>query len=34
LLSHGEGGVAHYCNAFPDDPHLRLWASIIDETRA
>lgn len=34
LLANGEGGVAHYCNAFPDDPDLRFWASIISEAAA
>jgi glycosyltransferase involved in cell wall biosynthesis len=28
VLANGEGGVAHYCNAFPDDPHLRAWAQM------
>ncbi|AMN42097.1 glycosyl transferase group 1 [Rhodoplanes sp. Z2-YC6860] len=34
LLANGEGGVAHYCNAFPDDPDLRFWASLISEAAA
>lgn len=29
LLARGEGGVVHYRNAFPDDPHLRLWAGLL-----
>jgi glycosyltransferase involved in cell wall biosynthesis len=34
LLANGEGGVAHYCNAFPDDPDLRFWAGLISEAAA
>jgi glycosyltransferase involved in cell wall biosynthesis len=34
LLANGEGGVAHYCNANPHDPDLRLWASLISEAAA
>jgi glycosyltransferase involved in cell wall biosynthesis len=29
LLARGEGGIAHHRNAFPGDPHLRLWAGLI-----
>jgi glycosyltransferase involved in cell wall biosynthesis len=29
VLARGEGGVIHYRNAFPDDPHLRLWTGLI-----
>ncbi len=29
VLARGEGGVIHYRNTFPDDPHLRLWAGLI-----
>ena len=36
VLAHGEGGVIHYRNTYPDDPHLRFWAGLItrnsDET--
>ena len=28
VLANGEGGIAHYCNTFPDDPHLRAWAQV------
>jgi glycosyltransferase involved in cell wall biosynthesis len=28
-LARGEGGVVHYRNTFPDDPHLRLWAGLL-----
>jgi L-malate glycosyltransferase len=28
-LAHGEGGIVHYRNEYPDDPHLRLWASLV-----
>jgi len=35
VLANGEGGVAHYCNAFPDDPHLRAWMQMsVDRTAA
>ena len=29
VLARGEGGVIHYRNTYPDDPHLRLWAGLI-----
>jgi glycosyltransferase involved in cell wall biosynthesis len=29
LLARGEGGVIHHRNAYPDDPHLRLWSGLI-----
>lgn len=29
--ANGEGGVVHYRNHFPDDPHLRLWSGLIAE---
>ncbi|MCU0268872.1 MAG: glycosyltransferase family 4 protein [Acidimicrobiales bacterium] len=29
LLARGEGGILHYRNAFPDDPHLRLWSALV-----
>ncbi|MBK6741673.1 MAG: glycosyltransferase family 4 protein [Hydrogenophilales bacterium] len=29
LLSQGEGGVLHYRNAYPEDPHLRFWAALL-----
>lgn len=28
LLFEGEGGVIHYRNRWPDDPHLRLWSGL------
>lgn len=28
-LAHGEGGVVQYRNAYPQDPHLRLWSGLI-----
>jgi glycosyltransferase involved in cell wall biosynthesis len=28
-LGHGEGGVVHHRNTYPDDPHLRLWSGLI-----
>jgi len=31
MLVQGEGGVIHYRNAHPDDPHLRLWSGLIAE---
>ncbi len=33
VLAHGEGGVIHYRNTYPDDPHLRLWAALITLNR-
>jgi glycosyltransferase involved in cell wall biosynthesis len=27
----GEGGVVHHRNAYPDDPHLRLWSGLLAE---
>jgi L-malate glycosyltransferase len=29
VVARGEGGVFHYRNIFPDDPHLRLWAGLV-----
>lgn len=29
VLAHGEGGVIHYRNAYPNDALLRLWAGLI-----
>jgi glycosyltransferase involved in cell wall biosynthesis len=29
LLGFGEGGVLHYRNSYPQDPHLRLWAGLV-----
>jgi glycosyltransferase involved in cell wall biosynthesis len=29
VLAHGEGGVVQYRNAYPRDPHLRLWSGHI-----
>jgi glycosyltransferase involved in cell wall biosynthesis len=31
LLAHGEGGIIHYRNAAPHDPHLRLWSGLLAE---
>jgi glycosyltransferase involved in cell wall biosynthesis len=28
LLLHGEGGIIHYRNRWPGDPHLRLWTGL------
>ena len=33
LLFSGEGGIAHYHNTYPDDPHLRFWASLVRQQR-
>jgi glycosyltransferase involved in cell wall biosynthesis len=30
-LAHGEGGIIHYRNTFPGDPHLRLWSGLLAE---
>jgi hypothetical protein len=32
-LAVGEGGIIHYRNAYPDDPHLRLWSGLVSEAR-
>ena len=29
VLARGEGGIIHYRNTYPEDPHLRLWAGLI-----
>jgi hypothetical protein len=29
LLASGEGGIFHYRNTFPDDPHLCLWSALV-----
>jgi hypothetical protein len=34
LLANGEGGVAHYCNTFSDDPDLHFWATLISQAAA
>jgi glycosyltransferase involved in cell wall biosynthesis len=31
LVARGEGGVVHYRNAYPDDPHLRRWADLVTD---
>jgi len=31
VLARGEGGIVHYRNTYPEDPHLRLWAGLIAE---
>jgi len=28
-LARGEGGIVHYRNTFPQDPHLRLWSGLL-----
>jgi hypothetical protein len=28
-VARGEGGIVHFRNDFPDDPHLRLWAGLV-----
>jgi glycosyltransferase involved in cell wall biosynthesis len=28
VLTNGEGGIVHYRNAYPEDPHLRLWCGL------
>jgi hypothetical protein len=28
-LASGEGGILHYRNAYPDDPHLRFWSGLV-----
>jgi glycosyltransferase involved in cell wall biosynthesis len=28
VLATGEGGIVHYRNAYPEDPHLRLWCGL------
>lgn len=29
VLAHAEGGIVHYRNVYPDDPHLRLWSGLV-----
>jgi glycosyltransferase involved in cell wall biosynthesis len=29
VLAQGEGGVVHYRNTYPQDPHLRLWSGHV-----
>ncbi len=33
VVARGEGGVIHYRNAYPGDPHLRLWSGLIARHR-
>jgi glycosyltransferase involved in cell wall biosynthesis len=33
IASVGGGGILHYRTAYPDDPHLRLWAGLVLERR-
>jgi hypothetical protein len=33
VVARGEGGVIHYRNTYPDDPHLRLWSGLIARHR-
>ena len=33
VIARGEGGVIHYRNTYPDDPHLRLWSGLIARHR-
>ena len=28
VLANGEGGIVHYRQAYPQDPHLRLWCAL------
>lgn len=28
-LANGEGGIVHYRNTYPGDPHLRLWSGLV-----
>jgi len=29
LLAHGEGGIMHYRNTYPDDAYLRYWSALV-----
>ena len=29
VLAQGEGGIVHYRNSYPEDPHLRLWSGLV-----
>lgn len=29
LLAEGEGGITHYRNTYPEDPHLRFWSGLV-----
>jgi hypothetical protein len=29
ILAQGEGGIVHYRNAYPRDPHLRWWSALV-----
>lgn len=29
LLATGEGGIIHYRNTYPNDPHLRFWSGLV-----
>ncbi len=29
VLARGEGGIIHYRNTYPEDPHLRLWSGLV-----
>lgn len=33
VLARGEGGIFHYRNTYPGDPHLRLWAGLVVRER-
>lgn len=33
VLARGEGGICHYRNTYPGDPHLRLWAGLVVRER-
>jgi L-malate glycosyltransferase len=33
VVADAEGGVIHHRNTFPEDPHLRMWSSLIAEHR-
>jgi hypothetical protein len=28
-MTQGEGGIVHYRNTYPQDPHLHLWCGLI-----
>lgn len=29
VMSQGEGGIIHYRNTYPQDPHLHYWCGLI-----
>jgi glycosyltransferase involved in cell wall biosynthesis len=34
VVARGEGGVVHYRNTYPGDPHLHLWSGLITRFRS